>query len=303
MSTLPSTEILPDEVDDYMSMAILEPSKPLEKETYTQRRIRKVREAEARSRPKSKVELAAAADAARDNALYTSLPATSKGFQMMVKLGFKPGSALGAPSKADARTEPLGIEVKEGKAGIGMENEKKRKFREEATKMEGMEKKQKAEEGDYRERVAREREDQRVEGQWWRAMRVLEGLEQPDDRLMKVPLKNVNVLWRGLVKDRVEKERERRARYDMNQGLTRNQHNDDPEADEQDRQAWGKEEEKDLEAEDGELDEFLALEGKHRLRRVADYLRAEYFYCFWCKSKFEDHDMDGCPGSEEGDHD
>lgn len=33
-----------EEEDDYMSMAILEPAKPKEKETYTQRRIRKQRE-------------------------------------------------------------------------------------------------------------------------------------------------------------------------------------------------------------------------------------------------------------------
>ena len=33
-----------EEVDDYMSMTITEPSKPSEKETYTQRRIRKQRE-------------------------------------------------------------------------------------------------------------------------------------------------------------------------------------------------------------------------------------------------------------------
>ena len=33
-----------DEEEDYMSMAIVEPTKPAEKETYTQRRIRKQRE-------------------------------------------------------------------------------------------------------------------------------------------------------------------------------------------------------------------------------------------------------------------
>ena len=33
-----------DEEDDYMSMTIVEPTKPKEKETYTQRRIRKQRE-------------------------------------------------------------------------------------------------------------------------------------------------------------------------------------------------------------------------------------------------------------------
>lgn len=255
-------------------------------------------QAEARSRPKSKAELAAAADAARDDALSTALPSTSKGFRMMAKLGFKPGAALGASSNPNARTEPLRIAVKEDRGGVGMQNERKRKFREEA---EGVEKKLKAEEGGYRERVGREREKKRVEGLVWGAMRVLEGLDRPEGG-DKVPAKKVNVLWRGLVRDRQEKERERRARYDLHQSLSRSAAYEDPEEDEQDRQALGKEEE-DVEEEDEELDEFLALEGKKRLGTLVESLREEHQYCFWCKFKYEDEKMEGCPGSEEDEHD
>ena len=288
-----------EEEDDYMSMTIAEPTKPVEKETYTARRIRKEREAEARSRPKSKAELAAAAERERDNALSTALPSTSKGFQMMAKLGFKPGNALGASTNPHARTEPLGVVVKEDRGGVGMENEKKRKFREEAEKLEGMEKKQKAEEGDYRDRVAREREEKRVEGMCWGAMRVLEGLEAPGEG-EKMPVRKVNVLWRGLVAEREEKEKERRARYDLLQSLSKNASY--AEEDEQDRQALGREEQY-VEEEDEELDAFMALEGKEKLRRLVEYLRQKHFYCFWCKCKYEDECMEGCPGVEEDDHD
>lgn len=217
---------------------------------------------------------------------------------MMAKLGFKPGAALGASSNPNARTEPLHISVKEDRGGVGMQNEKKRKFREE---VEGVEKKQRAEEGGYRERVAKEREGKRVEGMFWGAMRVLEGLEQPEGR-DQVPVKKVNVLWRGLVRERQEKERERRARYDLHQGFSRSAAYVDFEEDEQDRQALGKEEE-DVEEEDEELNEFLNLEGKERLKRLVGYLRKEHQYCFWCKFKYVDETMEGCPGLEEDDHD
>ena len=297
----PASKPTEEDEDDYMSMTITEPTKPLEKETYTQRRIRKQREAEARSRPKSKAELAAAADAARDDALSTALPSTSKGFQMMAKLGFKPGSALGASTNPHARTEPLGISVKEDRGGLGMENEKKRKFREEVAAVEGAEKKQKAKQVDYRERVGREREEKRVEGLCWGAMRVLEGLEGSEG-LEKMPVKKVNVLWRGLLRERQEKERERRARYDLHQSLSKNASYVDLEEDLQDRQALGTEEE-DVEEEDVELEEFMGLEGKERLTKLVEYLRKTHFYCFWCKSKYEDESMDGCPGVEEDDHD
>ena len=217
---------------------------------------------------------------------------------MMAKLGFKPGAALGASSNPNARTEPLTISVKEDRGGVGMQNEKKRKFREEA---EGAAKKQKADEGDYRERIGREREERRVEGMFWGAMRVLEGLEQPEggDR---VPAKETNLLWRGLVRARREKERERRARFDLHQSLSRIATHEDPEEEEQDRQAWGNEVEE-VEEDDQELDDFLGLEGRERLSKLVEYLRQEHQYCFWCKFKYEDARMDGCPGLEEDDHD
>lgn len=217
---------------------------------------------------------------------------------MMAKLGFRPGAALGAPSNPNARTEPLGISVKEDRGGVGMQSEKKRKFREEA---EGVVKKQKAEEGDYRERIGREREEKRVEGMFWGAMRVLEGLEQPEGG-DKVPVKKVSILWRALVRERREKERERRVRYDLHQSLSRSAAYDDPEEDEHDKQALGKEEE-DGEDEDDELDDFLSLEGRERLRTLAEYLREVHQYCFWCKFKYEDEKMEGCPGLREDDHD
>ncbi|CAF9943496.1 MAG: hypothetical protein ALECFALPRED_000496 [Alectoria fallacina] len=291
-------EPAPEDLDDYMSMTIAEPPKSAEKETYTQRRIRKQRQADARSRPKSKAELAAAAHAARDDALSTALPSTSKGFQMMAKLGFKPGAALGASSNPNARTEPLNIAVKEDRGGVGMQSEKKRKFREE---VEGVEKKQKAEEGGYRERVGREREEKRIEGLFWGAMRLLEGLELPEGG-DEVPANKVNLLWRGLVRERQEKERERRARYDLARSLSRSAAYEDPEEDEYDRQALGKEVEE-VEDEDEELDEFLGLEGEERLRTLVEYLRQEHRYCFWCKFRYEDEKMEGCPGWKEDDHD
>jgi len=231
---------------------------------------------------------------------------------MMAKLGFKPGSALGAPSNKNALTEPLGVAMKEDRGGIGMENERKRKFREE---VETVQKVQKVEEEGYRERVGREREERRVEGLVQAAMRVAEGLEEGEGverctgegdagekKSRIIPSKHINVLWRGLVRQREEKERERRMRYDLHQSLSRNATYEDPEEDKQDRQAWGDEEEE-VEEEDPELDEFNALQLAERLKRLVGYLREQYRYCFWCKFRYPDEEMEGCPGLEENDHD
>jgi len=237
---------------------------------------------------------------------------------MMAKLGFVPGSTLGAKANPHARAEPLGVVVKEDRGGIGLDSERKRKVREE---MEGEVKRVRAEEGEYRERVGREREEKRVAALVVGAMKVVERFDSAAEegegvggdggegevgvagrRKAGKPTKQINVLWRGLVRQREEKERERRMRYDLHQSLSRVATYDDPDEDKGDRQALGAEEEE-VEEEDSELEEFIALEPAEQLRRLVTYLRETYHYCFWCKYQYPDASMDGCPGVIEEDHD
>lgn len=215
---------------------------------------------------------------------------------MLSKLGYKPGSALGAAGNMNGVLEPVVVEMKAGREGVGLANERKRKVREEA---EGREEGEREEAEGYRVRVAREREAKRMEGLLGGAMRVLEGMEEGNAG------KRVNVLYRGLVRQRREEERVRRARYDLHQSLSRSAAYEADEGEEdQDRLAWGREEE-DEGGEDGdeELEAFEALPLEERLERVVGYLREKYWYCFWCKSQYDDADMEGCPGMTEGDHD
>jgi hypothetical protein len=315
-----------EEEEDYMNMVIAEPTQPREKETYTQRRLRKEREAEARGRIKSKAEQAADEAAAREAALsrslFTDLGAapTNKGLAMMAKMGFKPGVALGSKDNAGARTEPITISMKEDRGGIGLDSEKKRKFREEVEK-EG--KRVKTEEAEYRERLRKEREEARLEGQAGAAMRVAERLDGEKEenavgtgtdggltkrKISTKPLKQINVLWRGLVRKREEKERDRRMRYDLQQSLSRLPTYDDPDEDRDDKKALGKDHiqhtlVEDLEEEDPELDEFNALDPADRLEKLVKYLREEHYYCFWCKYTYQDKEMEACPGLTEEEHD
>ncbi|EAS36875.1 G-patch domain-containing protein [Coccidioides immitis RS] len=249
-----------DDEEDYMSMAILEPPQPSRaKETYTQRCLRKQRESEAKARVPSKAELAAAEAARRDEALAKStLDPSNKGFQMMARLGYKPGTALGKDYSAEHPsgrnewnrriTEPLSISVKEDRGGIGMDTEKKRKFREE---VEEEAKKVKTEQVDFRERVRLEREARRAEAQFHAAQKVAERLDteseekqqdpvnaistptaeekanggangaNPDDaNTKKRPIKRIsqiNILYRGLARAREEKvieDQAQRRRYE-----------------------------------------------------------------------------------------
>ncbi|KAI1383219.1 uncharacterized protein F4822DRAFT_69007 [Hypoxylon trugodes] len=324
-----------DEEDDYMNMTFGEEeptSKPAE--TSLQRRQRLKREGEIKGRVKSKAEQAAEERAAREEALSRSMlldgsrAKKSKGLAMMAKMGFKAGTALGSTENGnEARLEPIRPEMKEDRGGIGLDSDRKRKINEAATQQE---KKLKIDETEFRDRVRKERETARLERQFYAGMKVCErmdeesggdDLRQKDDdaeeeesstkkkrTLSTRPLKSIPVVWRGLVRNREEAERDRRMRHDLEQSSTRLPTYIDDMEDEDDRKAMGKTSiayvpVEDLEEEDPELDEFNALEAEEKLRRLVEYLRKEHNYCFWCKCSYPDETMEGCPGLTEEDHD
>ncbi|KAF7531137.1 hypothetical protein G7054_g9165 [Neopestalotiopsis clavispora] len=252
----------------------------------------------------------------------------------MEKMGFAPGSKLGAKeSSAHAAAEPIRLHVKENRGGIGLDAERKRAL-DDAAEREGVDveasssKKPKIDPLEFRERNRREREVKRWEGQVYGAQKVCERMDEERDATRRAeeeaareeeeevdaggdgekgavdgedtkrkkkrtlstrPLKSINVLWRGL-------------------SLSRLPTYEDDTEDADDARALGKNKTtympvEDLEEEDPELDEFNALEPDEKLRRLVDYLRNEYWYCFWCKCSYPDKEMDGCPGLTEDDHD
>ncbi|EGZ77818.1 hypothetical protein NEUTE2DRAFT_124381 [Neurospora tetrasperma FGSC 2509] len=353
-----------DSEDDYMKMTFAdEPStttsskngKPIE--TSLQRRLRLQREGEIRGRVKSKAELAAEEEARREAALSTSLfTAKSKGLAMMAKMGFVPGNALGAGA-TEGRTEPIKISIKDGREGIGLESDRKRKMREAAEAAGEMAKKARVDEEGYRERLRREREEARLERQVLAAQKVAEGMDEDHENEVRGagekgsgegevqkseeqddtdgsnsqarrrrtrtdscrPLRSIPVVYRGLIRSREEARREAMMRHDLEQSSTLSSTRlptyVDDELDMDDKHALGKDTTtvhkpwntyvmaEDLDEEDPELDEFNTLSPDERLRRLVQYMRDKHHYCFWCKAKYDDAEMDGCPGLTEEEHD
>ncbi|EGX96748.1 G-patch domain protein, putative [Cordyceps militaris CM01] len=325
-----------DDDDDYMNMTFAEPQPA--KESSIQRTQRLKKEARARGLVKSKAQLAEEEAAARAKALATSMlddprARKSKGLAMMAKMGFT-GGGLGKKTpdgQAQGRVEPIHLSLKDDRAGVGMDAEKKRRFRE-AAEERGLAPDAKAprlDPDEYRERVRREREDAKLESQFFAAQRLAEGMDDEQaagadtdgdgsaseqlEKKRKRPnssklLKSVPILYRGLVRHREEKERERRMRYDLEQSLSRlptyEEEDDDPDY----KTALGKRDTiytmaEDFDEQDQELDEFNALDVRERLERLLKHLREQHRYCFWCKMAYPDAEMDGCPGLTEEDHD
>ncbi|KAM0256662.1 hypothetical protein ACHAQJ_004816 [Trichoderma viride] len=326
-----------DDEDDYMNMTFQDPTPTTESSVQRAQRLKK--ESRARGVIKSKAELTQEEISAREKALSTSLlddprSQKSKGLAMMAKMGFKGGS-LGKKTEdgqGSGKSEPIQVSVKEDRGGIGMDSEKKRRLREAFE--ERAAKSVKVDPDEYRERMRMEREDARLETQLRAAQRTAERLDdektgtdtnedsssseetetsatKPRSKPRSIssrPLKSIPVIYRGLIRYREEKERDRRMRHDLEQSLSRLPTYENGEEDEDDKKALGKNHvvyatADDLDEEDEELDEFNALELGTRLNRLVMYLRETHRYCFWCKMAYPDAEMDGCPGLTEEDHD
>lgn len=304
-----------------MSMSIPDPTPT--RETLTQRTRRLARESEIRGNPKSKADLAREEKAKREAALAKSIidaeaERSSKGLRMMKMMGFTPGSGLGRKRKVEgeedegvgegvgttwkpegARLEPVGVAVKEDRSGIGHAAETARRVREAGGGAAG--EVREADPAEYRERVRVEREEKRLAAQLYAAQKVCEKMDMARDhgvaeadigKAREIPLTSINVLWRGMVRQRERRERERRARYDMEQSLGQPRlpgYDRLHELDEVDKVALGiepavlgekgkifVEDEEEDEDEDEELNAFEESPVGERLDRIVRYLREEF---------------------------
>jgi len=276
-----------------------------------------------KSHPKTKKELEAEAVAKRDAALAVPLDSSNKGFRMLAKLGYQPNTTLG--KSQGALKEPVKVEMKINRSGIGFEPETQKRQREEMEREIEQTKRVKFDLDEYRQQMSKQREEERARRQVFRAQKVAEHLESdesPNDGQVdkdrndhvqrqsssgvdKRCLKSIDVVWRGLVRRQREKEMDVYLQQLKSKGLPQDESSEDQslEDSKSDQKKGGTFVEEDLDEEDSELEEFEALDPKEQLRKVVEYLRYTHRYCFWCMHQYPDEEMDGCPGVTEGDHD
>lgn len=236
---------------------------------------------------------------------------------MMAKLGYKPGDSLG--KSKDARKEPVPIVFKDDRAGIGLESDRKRKAREDFEEARQAAKRAKEEEGDFLEERKQRQKEKKAETDLDNAQRTAERLfdkeaeEKGTATVEETPLERINLSWRGRVRRRFEKQREKKEKREVNYSLTSRLPTlapDDDDDDNDTKTALGRDVssfyttiENDFEDDDPELADFEALPVFERLQQILVYLRETYKYCFYCGYQYPDVAMDGCPGVTEEDHD
>lgn len=203
----------------------------------------------------------------REAVLHSSISNENKGFALLQKMGYKAGQGLG--KQGVGRVEPIPLNIKTDRGGIGMEQLKKRKAEEE---LENYRQKVRAKQQnetksleDFRVRVRTEREERLIDSDLRRSQRACEQL----DSQKSITIPREDWYW-PKEDDNEEKE------------------------DEEDNET---EEEK----EQDEIEELTSLD---KLQILTSYLRGVHFYCIWCGTTYNDEDdlCSSCPGDTAADH-
>uniref|UniRef100_A0A8C5MWW0 G patch domain-containing protein 11 n=1 Tax=Leptobrachium leishanense TaxID=445787 RepID=A0A8C5MWW0_9ANUR len=200
----------------------------------------------------------------RDVVLKEALGNDNKGFALLQKMGYKKGQALG--KKGDGIIEPIPLNVKTDRTGIGHEEMKKRKAAEDLENYRRKMRMSKQVEAqaatDFRMRMRSKKEELKLEGDLRRSQRAC--LQLDEQKGVQTP---------------------REGWYWPSTG---------PQEEE--------EEDEEVEEDDDPGEELSTMDKLHIL---TSYLRGEHFYCIWCGTAYQDEDdlSGNCPGDTSEDHD
>lgn len=271
-----------DDEDDYMSTKFLETAQEFEskrQESYSEKRKRQLREQQAKAYIKPRAQLEAEE---REKGLKKSIEQGNKGMKMLMKMGFKQGQALGSnKSGSSGIAEPIQVDLKLGRSGIGMDSEIRKREREQEE--EELRKRVHIDPEEFRNQMASKAKDAQL-------MRYINAAVSICEKLDEENQVESNILW--TLKPPPPPETASTEPEDADQQLEKKE-----EEDEEQEKAEPKYPQEDVDA-------LKSLSLNDQLTKLIEYLRETYFYCFWCRAKYTDKvDLDeNCPGTSEDDH-
>lgn len=199
----------------------------------------------------------------REAALQSSISNENKGFALLQKMGYKAGQGLG--KQGAGRVDPIPLNIKTDRGGIGMEEVKKRKAEEELEhyrqKVRAKQQNETKSLEDFRSRVRTEREERKIEGDLRRSQRACEQL----DSQKGITVPREDWYWPKAEADDDEEEEVK---------------------------------------EEEEEEEIVELTSFDKLQILTSYLRGVHFYCIWCGTTYNDEEdlCSNCPGDTAADH-
>ncbi|XP_069116546.1 G patch domain-containing protein 11-like [Argopecten irradians] len=294
------------EEDDYMSDAILlqckdtRPGLVSSKQARNYQREEKQKQAKINNTVKTKKVLE---NEKREEGLKSAIGSENKGFALLSKMGYKPGTALG--KRGEGRSEPVPIELKAGRGGLGRETEAKRKKAQEvAFRAMVSHKKQKLElrqKQHFMSHLSNRFSEQQAERDLYKSQKVCEQLDSQMD--IKEP--EVHYFWPAAHLKRLKKKAQQHVKDECDFDDDFNDDRDDSIPKKPLRSIHDFEEEEVEEEEEEEEEIIDTVPVIEKLQILTRYLRTKHVYCVWCGTRYNDADdlASSCPGDTAEAHD
>ncbi|XP_014676304.1 PREDICTED: G patch domain-containing protein 11-like [Priapulus caudatus] len=197
----------------------------------------------------------------RDSGLSKAITQDNKGFALLQKMGYQPGMALGRDA-SKGRLEPVGIQIKAGRGGLGQETAIKERQVEVETMRASWKGKRKMMDQNLKEEFMKKQrgklEDRDIERDLKQSQLVCYQLDEREE--VDVPVEPW--FWPAVIMKGEE------------------------------------EEEDDVDEEDEAKEESTDIEPKEKLEYLTCYLRNRHTYCLWCGTTYTDQEdmKQNCPG-------
>lgn len=235
----------------------------------------------------------------REEGLQKSIDSTNKGFEMLKKMGYKEGESLGKFNTG--RVEPIPIEIKSNRCGLGRENaikkvlETKSKLRQKHLEQSARKENEQVSTHAFRSLMSRHHKSKLTEGDLYRSQKACCQLDQ--SKGYTEPLETW--FWPEANDDNINTEDED---YSDKQPDNVDELKDgaDPIVD-----ISNLKEVIETTTTDQNKEVNNEFSPEEQLEMISEYLRSEYFYCLWCGITFSDFDdmFASCPGPTRADHD
>ncbi|XP_038073145.1 G patch domain-containing protein 11-like [Patiria miniata] len=200
--------------------------------------------------------------------LGSALSSQNKGFALLEKMGYKQGMGMG--KKESGRSEPIPVEIKTGRGGLGRETEIKDQQERRRLQYQQAVKHRAARELEYRQdfmqRMSNKFSDKETEKDLDKSQKACEHL----DRLQGVEEPVEPWYWPKPPAEVLEED----------------------------------EEEEEEEEEEEKEEPGSQIPAAEKLAHLTSYLRRRHRYCIWCGTSFDDNKdfEDNCPGETAEDH-
>ncbi|KAL7060032.1 hypothetical protein AAHC03_010094 [Spirometra sp. Aus1] len=296
--------------DDYMSDKFLNPPTQPKPGLLNVRSVQQHRVALERAHSSKSISREKQMELSRDKGLNTKIGEENVGFKLMMKMGFKPSGGLG--KHAEGRSEPIPIEIIDGRAGLGLHNIHQKRIRLKEQRQHKME----AFQHQFRDSMAARFKMEKAQRQLNAARGICKRLdlsqnrEKPtsDDFWPPDDIKAQLLAQSSLIRKEVC--RSNRPKYHKRLRSASPDHLKREETIESLASGYESPEAPASSSDDELCDIDAAQHGPVEKRpdeillRLSLYLRETHFYCFWCGAQYAGYSAlaSNCPGPSEDDH-